>query len=174
MKLRGSLSEGPHIQNLFSLSTEPNVLKEAEQRQKDILDADYSPVDIVELVQSYKHLDLRQRTLLSNSLFKYKTLFKGGLGTCNVRPIGLELIDNVQPYHARAYPVPKAHETKTHKELDRLVSIGVMKKDYNSPWAAPTFIQPKKTGDIRVLTDFRRLNAALKRKPFPLPISCLS
>ena len=44
-----------------------------------------------------------------------------------------------------------------------------MIKDYNSPWASPTFIQPKKTGDIRVLMDFRRLNAALKRKPFPLP-----
>ena len=50
-----------------------------------------------------------------------------------------------------------------------MVAIGVLKKDFNSPWAAATFIQPKKTGDIRVLTDFRRLNAVLKRKPFPLP-----
>ena len=34
--------------------------------------------------------------------------------------------------------------------------------------AAPTFIQPKKTGDRRFLMDFRRLNAQLKRKPFLL------
>jgi hypothetical protein len=27
----------------------------------------------------------------------------------------------------------------------------------------------KKTGDVRILTDFRRLNAQIKRKLFPLP-----
>jgi hypothetical protein len=32
-----------------------------------------------------------------------------------------------------------------------------------------TFIQVKKTGDVRILADFRRLNAQIKRKPFPLP-----
>jgi hypothetical protein len=26
-----------------------------------------------------------------------------------------------------------------------------------------------KTGDVRILTDFRRLDAHIKRKPFPLP-----
>jgi hypothetical protein len=32
----------------------------------------------------------------------------------------------------------------------------------------PTFIQSKTTGDARILTDFRRLNAQIRRKPFPL------
>ena len=39
----------------------------------------------------------------------------------------------------------------------------------DSPWASPSFARPKKTGDIRVLTDFRKMNAAIQRKPFPLP-----
>jgi hypothetical protein len=30
-------------------------------------------------------------------------------------------------------------------------------------------IQPKKNGTVRFLTDFRRLNERLVRKPFPLP-----
>ncbi len=38
-----------------------------------------------------------------------------------------------------------------------------------SEWGAAAFCQPKKTGDIRVLTDFRELHKRLKRKPFPLP-----
>ena len=38
-----------------------------------------------------------------------------------------------------------------------------------SLWASPTFAQPKKTGDIRVLTDLRKVNTAIERKPFPLP-----
>ncbi len=57
----------------------------------------------------------------------------------------------------------------TKAEIDRLESIGVFQKDHDSEWAAPTFIQPKKTGEIRILTDFRRLNDQIKRKPHPLP-----
>jgi hypothetical protein len=50
-----------------------------------------------------------------------------------------------------------------------LRDIGVLTKCNDSEWAAPTFIQPKKTGDVRVLTDFRVLNRYLKRKPYPIP-----
>ena len=65
--------------------------------------------------------------------------------------------------------MPKSLEKTTKKEITRLSDIGVLKKDHESEWAAPTFVQPKKTGDIRILTDFRKLNDKLKRKPFPLP-----
>jgi Reverse transcriptase (RNA-dependent DNA polymerase) len=44
-----------------------------------------------------------------------------------------------------------------------------LEKDSNSEWAAPTFIVPKKEGTVRFVTDFRQLNRALKRKPFPIP-----
>jgi hypothetical protein len=55
-----------------------------------------------------------------------------------------ELKPGAQPYHARAYPVPQVYEKTTRKEIDRLTDIGVLVKDHNSPWAAATFIQPKK------------------------------
>jgi hypothetical protein len=53
--------------------------------------------------------------------------------------------------------------------MKRLTDIDVFNRNSDSEWAAPTFIQAKKTGDVRILTDFRRLNAQIKRKPFPLP-----
>jgi putative transposase len=57
----------------------------------------------------------------------------------------------------------------TKREMQRLEDIGVFEQDSDSEWAAPTFVQPKKTGDVRILTDFRKLNDCIKRKPFPLP-----
>ena len=60
-------------------------------------------------------------------------------------------------------------EATTKTEIERLTKIGVLKKSHDSEWAAPTFVQPKKTGDVRILTDFRKLNLCVKRKPFPLP-----
>jgi hypothetical protein len=53
--------------------------------------------------------------------------------------------------------------------MKRLTDIDVFNRRSDSEWAAPTFIQDKKTGDMRILTDFRRLDAQIKREPFPLP-----
>ena len=170
MKPRGFYTNPDMVQTIYDLVSQPLVISDAEKRHETILDADYSAVDIDAMVSTYDHLEKSEQTKLSDVLHRHGLLFQGGLGTCvNVRPIDLELIEGAKPYHARPYPVPRIHEVKTKKEIDRMVAIGVLKKDFNSPWAAATFIQPKKTGDIRVLTDFRRLNAVLKRKPFPLP-----
>ena len=146
-----------------------DVIKEAEERQSRILDADYSKVDIDEYVISLKHLNADEKDKLAKMLKRHTELFSGGLGTLKVKPVHLELVEGAKPYHARPFPVPKSVEATTKKEILRLADIGVLAKDYNSEWAAPTFVQPKKTGDVRILTDFRKLNEVLKRKPFPLP-----
>ena len=54
-------------------------------------------------------------------------------------------------------------------ECDRLVKLGVLEECQESEWAAPTFIIPKKNNTVRFISDFRKLNAALKRKPYPIP-----
>ena len=38
-----------------------------------------------------------------------------------------------------------------------------------SPWAAPIVLVQKKTGDVRLCVDFRKLNAITKKDSFPLP-----
>jgi len=55
------------------------------------------------------------------------------------------------------------------KEIERFKKLGIWKRVGHSQWSAGTFIQPKKTGDVRVLKDFRKLNEYLVRKPHPLP-----
>ena len=57
-------------------------------------------------------------------------------------------------------------------ENERLVTVDVLEKlnqGNDSPWAAPSFCQMKKTGNFRFLTDFREVNKCIQRKPFPLP-----
>ena len=53
-----------------------------------------------------------------------------------------------------------------------MVTVDVLEKlDHvnDSPWAAPSFCQMKKTGDVWFLTDFREVNKCIQRKPFSLP-----
>ena len=55
------------------------------------------------------------------------------------------------------------------KEIDQLVSIGVMKWQPYSQWASPSFIIPKKDLTVRTISDFRELNKRIVRKPYPIP-----
>jgi hypothetical protein len=90
-------------------------------------------------------------------------LFGFGLGMLNIKPVKLELIDGAKPYHARPFPVQKSLEATTKKEVKILTDIDFFNRSSDSEWAAPTFIQAKNTGDVRILTDFRRLNAQIKK-----------
>jgi len=55
------------------------------------------------------------------------------------------------------------------KEINRLVGIGVMKRQPSSQWASPTFIIPKKDLTVCTITDFRELNKRIVRRPYPIP-----
>jgi hypothetical protein len=157
---------------IYHMKMDAPIIQKAEKRQQAILDAEYKATNVAEYTQSLKHLTPEQQDKLYRLLNEYPGLFKGGLGTLNVPPVHLEirpLDKHEKPYHARAFPIPKCYEATTRKEIARLTDIGVFKKAHDSEWAAPTFIQPKKTGDVRILTDFRQLNKYIKRKPFPLP-----
>ena len=99
-------------------------------------------------------------------------LFGGGLGLLDIKPVTIELQADAKPFKGRYYSVPKAFESPLRTAVQEFCNTGVLRKlshSDDSPWASPSFGQPKKTGDIRLLTDFRKMNQAIERKPFPLP-----
>ena len=166
LKYKGGIRDEAELKT-FNMN--PSTLADAEERQSRILDADYSKVDIADYVSELNHLTEPEQKQLADTLNGFPTLFGGGLGTLNIKPVHLELIPGAKPHHARPFPVPQSLEAVTKKEMTRLTGINVFHKTHESEWAAPTFVQKKKTGDVRILMDFRKLNAVIKRKPFPLP-----
>jgi hypothetical protein len=95
-------------------------------------------------------------------------LFEGGLGQLKIDPIHLKLREHAKPYHAKMFGILRAYQGATKRERDHFVCTGVLKQVCEASWAAGTFIQPKKAGNIQVLTDFCKLNKYLVRKPFLL------
>ena len=69
--------------------------------------------------------------------------------------ISIELKEGATPYNGRPYPIPQIHKATLMKEINRLVDIGVTKRQSSSQWASPTFIFPKKDMTVRTITDFR-------------------
>jgi hypothetical protein len=60
---------------------------------------------------------------VSKTLKKFPTLFGGGLGMLNIKPVKLDLIDGAKPYHARPFPVIQSLEATSKTEMKRLTDI---------------------------------------------------
>ena len=136
-----------------------SLLKEFSRSTK-ILDAEYKPAILEEVSKTCENLTEEEQQKLLQVLQKYEHLFDGTLGEFNMAPISLNLIDpGSKPVHARPYTVPRSVEQQLHKEIARLVEIGVLEEDYTSEWASPTFAIAKKNGTIRVVSYFRKLNS---------------
>ena len=69
-----------------------------------------------------------------------------------------------QPY--RRIPPAALEEVKTH--LQDLLSRGIISPS-SSPYAAPVVVVRKKTGEVRLCVDYRRLNSVTRKDSFPLP-----
>ena len=97
------------------------------------------------------------------------------MGKCTGEQIHLELKEDAVPHTTGAHTVPHNHMEVIKKELDRLVSIGVLEEGSRSEWISGTFTVPKKllpggtVPRVRWVSDFRALNEALRRKTYPLP-----
>ena len=125
-----------------------NIADEAIERIKGILDAKYEPANLQKVADEAEHLAPEQRTKLHELLTKYEDLFDGTLGHWNDVEYNVELKQDAQPYHVRAYPIPHKYMETLKLEVERLCKIGVLKWVNHSKWAAPTLIVPKKDGSV--------------------------
>ena len=171
MKQLNTIHDKEVCEMLYSIHTDSPLIKEQEDRMNKMLDCDYSKVDIEKMVNEL-NLTPASKVKLKTTLEKFPELFGGGLGRLKDGVASIDLIEGATPVASRYYNLPKAYEETARKEIERMVEIGVLKQlspFEDTPWAAPSFGTPKKTGDIRIVTDFRKMNAWIQRKPFPLP-----
>ena len=152
------------------LSTEEPVSTASEKsRLINILDAKYEKANLDDLAEQSKNLNDNQQKALRNLLGKYEDLFDGTLGDFDTEPVKLETKEGTCPVHSKPFPIPHIRKETFRKELCRMEALGILKKDNTSKWASPTFIIPKPNGTVRMVSDFRKVNTNLVRKPYPIP-----
>ena len=146
-----------------------NLLAELYADDVLIMDRKYQAVQPEEVVQRLDHLTPSQRTQLKSTFEKYKKVFDGTLGKHPTAKINIELIPGAKPIYQQPYPVPFRRKPLFDRELNNMINDGVFTRIGESEWGFPSFIIPKKDGRVRWLSDFRKLNELIVRKPFPLP-----
>ena len=56
-------------------------------------------------------------------------MFDGTLGDFDTPPVQIDLKEGVQPVHSRYFHVPYVHTKHLLKEIQRIVALGISKKD---------------------------------------------
>jgi hypothetical protein len=94
-------------------ANEPQTLRDEYSRATKILDSEYKPATLDDIIKTCDNLHVEEQHQLKTLLQKYEHLFDGTLGELNMEtvPISLQLMDpNCKPIHARAYTVPRSVE----------------------------------------------------------------
>ena len=54
-------------------------------------------------------------------------------------------------------------------EVDRMLDVGIIETIEESEWISPMVVQDKKTSEIHICVDLRKLNDACVHDPFLIP-----
>ena len=99
---------------------------DATERMKRILDAKYEPANLEEIAKMNSELTPAQQAKLLKLLRKHSILFDGTVGIWKGEQYKIKLKPDARPYHAHAYPIPRAYELTFKMEVDRLVKAGIL------------------------------------------------
>ena len=72
------------------------------------------------------------------------------------------------PIRQRAYRVPLVKRRAVREQVQKLLDKGIIRPS-SSAWASPVVIVPKKSGDLRLCIDYRKINNVTVKNAHPLP-----
>ena len=148
-------------------------IKEGQRLGKDETeptaeDVDHSMEDLVHVGEQASEDERRQ---LRELLTQYNSLFAANiheLGLTNTLEMNIVEKPGSIPVASKPYRASPAERETMSKILDEWRQQGIV-RETQSPYASPVLLVKKKSGEARLVVDFRRLNQQTVMQPYPLP-----
>lgn len=134
-------------------------------------DAPFEQPLTYEHIQRPEMLTTVQQSELIDLLNKYRQCFAlslSELGCTDVGEMDIKLKPGSEPYAAKPYRVSPDERDEISQHIRRWREQGIV-EDSSSPHAAPVLLVRKKTGESRLVVDYRRLNEQTVKQVYPLP-----
>ena len=75
------------------------------------------------------------------------------------------------PVRQRLYHLNMRYKERLKVELDRMLDDGIIEPVQELEWISPVVVQNKKTGEVRIYVNLRKLNDVCMHDPFPTPFT---
>jgi hypothetical protein len=132
--------------------------------------SEYKAANILEIVNTQcQHLDVRQREQLYTVLSRFPDLFSVQLRNYP-KEVHINVDPTATPSFQRHYSVPHHNLAVFRYEVDSMVEQDVVEKAELSAWCSASFGMIKPNNTMRLVTDFCKLNVAVKRRSYTMPL----
>ena len=149
-------SEGPYevIEGLMQTKVE---LSKEQELMTQMVSGDLSAME----KEKYLHMLASFPDLFITSYEEIRG-FKG-------EEMHIELKEGAKPVRQRIRRMGREQMEALREEVDKLLKAGFIVPVETTEWVSPVVVSPKKDGKWRICVDFKPLNAATKKNPYPLP-----
>ncbi len=73
--------------------------------------------------------------------------------------------------HQAKYRLNLNYAIVVKQNINKLLAVGFIESIEETTWLSPIIIVPKKNGKLKICIDFKKLNVATKKDPYPLPFT---
>lgn len=88
-------------------------------------------------------------------------------------PVKFRIAESIIPKQIIRYCIPKAFENQVHDRLQQMESKGIIERadgiSSRITSVSPLVLVPKGESDFRIVVDYREVNKAIIREPYPMP-----
>ena len=126
----------------------------------------YEKIDL-----SNSALSRKEKAKLMKLLIRYRDAFslRDEIGECLNLEADIKVIDE-SPFFVRPFPLVEGDKPLMDKQMERLVSLGILSKNSTSHTSPVMLITRKLTKDKRPVVDFRLLNTRILRRNTSIPL----
>ena len=159
-----SVSNPLHRERPSHTTAKPGENTTGPTATPESVDADIKSLNLSEDLEPGEAAQLRELLRQHHSTFAWKD---SDLGFTERVKHEIHLMDDVpiaQPY--RRIPPAVLGEVKAH--ISDLLSRGIITPS-SSPYASPIVVVRKKSGELRLCVDYRKVNSITRKDSFPLP-----
>ena len=116
-------------------------------------------------------LSRKEKARLMKMLIKYRDAFslRDEIGECPNWEADIKVIDE-SPFFVRHFPLSEGEKPFMDKQMERLVSLGILSKNSTSHTSPVMLITRKLTKDKRPVVDFRLLNTRILWRNTSIPL----
>ena len=116
-------------------------------------------------------LTRKEKAKLMKMLLKYREAFspRDVIGECPNLKVDIKVIDE-SPFFVRPFPLSESDKPPLDKQMDRLVSLGILSKNSTCHTSPVMLITRTITQDKRPVVEFRLLNTRILRRNTSIPL----